>query len=44
MALNNLFIQIASILWCFTILPGTDETGKPVRIDENLMLDNGLTM
>ncbi|GJJ11877.1 hypothetical protein Clacol_006115 [Clathrus columnatus] len=43
-ALNNMFIQIVCILWCFNITPAEDESGKPMLIDANQMLDDGLTI
>ncbi|GJJ11875.1 hypothetical protein Clacol_006113 [Clathrus columnatus] len=32
------------ILWCFNITPAEDESGKPMLIDANQMLDDGLTI
>ncbi|GJJ12682.1 hypothetical protein Clacol_006926 [Clathrus columnatus] len=43
-AVNSLFIQMTCILWCFNITPAEDETGKPIFIDENEMIEDGLTV
>ncbi|GJJ12689.1 hypothetical protein Clacol_006933 [Clathrus columnatus] len=43
-AVSSMFIQVTCILWCFNITPADDETGKPMSIDENEFLDNGLTI
>ncbi|GJJ12687.1 hypothetical protein Clacol_006931 [Clathrus columnatus] len=43
-AISSLFIQITCILWCFNITPGDDENGKPMFIDENQIIDDGLTI
>ncbi|KIJ43424.1 hypothetical protein M422DRAFT_253303 [Sphaerobolus stellatus SS14] len=39
---NNMFIQMACILWCFDIHLGNDEAGKAVSIGDDDLIHDGL--
>ncbi|GJJ11906.1 hypothetical protein Clacol_006144 [Clathrus columnatus] len=43
-AINNLFVQMACILWSFNVGPEIDENGNPIPIDVTQVVDDRLTM